>query len=185
VVFVLAILMAPFFLGVAGVCVWKALRKHRPRLLIFAFAALSFEALVVMAGVWQAGYVVPTNAAERDAPGTYVRLGHEARDELRLLPDGQFSRTAVYRGVTQHQSGRWTYTALPREGAATFVDFEELSPRCLRSAERPGTVFHYLEPDGVLCLGADDGSYGGFWCWVRGQGLALCLGDDGFEYVKQ
>jgi hypothetical protein len=196
----IAVLLAPVLLAVAGVCVWKALRHRRPRLLVLAFAALSLEALVIAAGVWQYGYDLPTVIAESDAPGTYVLLGEHARDEVRLLPDGRLTRTAIYRGVTQHQSGRWSYYAYERNGEVhTFVSFDELSPGCLRSTEKPGAFFHRREPDEVLCMAWDEirsagrvvarreigGAWLAHWCHLRGQGLALCMGDEGFEYLKQ
>jgi hypothetical protein len=146
--------------------------------------AICIEGVVVAAGILQDGYVVRTDITEGDAPGTYLWLGHESRDELRLQPDGSFSRTAVYRGVAQHQSGRWHFDSFPSQVAtSSAITFENASPRCLRSTAPPDTTPGYSEPNEYLCLPAD-GIEGAVWCRVRGRGLALCLGNR-IEFLKQ
>jgi hypothetical protein len=175
--------IAPFILApVLGLptyfIVKRALRgRPRGRAIALVAAVVAVWAVSLAMGIYQLTYTTPANMDPKDVPGTYVLLGRDARDEVVLSPDGTLARVASYRGVTQHQSGRWSY-----EGRDN-VSFEVLEPWCLRSTEAPGTTFHYREPDQVLCT-VPGGGVGAQLCRAGGR-IALCLGEEGYEYMRQ
>jgi hypothetical protein len=159
----------------------EALRdRNRRRAVALVVGAIAVEAVAVALGVYQITYVTLAKLDSNEVPGTYVLLGRDARDEVVLSPDGTFVRTASYRGVTQHQHGEWRHS--PGRGPADYVHFDALEPPCLRSTEAPGTTFHYREPNEVLCI-RPGGGIGALLCRAGGR-LAICLGDDGFEFIR-
>ena len=143
--------IAVFF--VLPVLVWmtvklsrRFLRSGRKGLTIALVAgAVAVEALAIGAGILQqynlirearlqfASYDLVASLSRKQAPGIFVRLGKDIRDEVVLSPDGSFSRTASYRGVTQRQQGRWNLNDWPLPN----ISFMAMIPSCLRSTAAP------------------------------------------------
>jgi len=179
ILFVAPFILAPI-LGLPTYFIVKwALRRHsRRRTIALVVAVGAVWAVSLAMGYYQFTYISPANLDPKEVPGTYVLIGQDARDEVVLMPDGSFSRVASYRSVTQRQRGRWSH-GLGRDS----IDFEALEPPCLRSTEAPGTTFHYREPDQALCT-SPEGGFGAQLCRAGGH-IALCLGEEGYEYMRQ
>lgn len=174
--------VAPFLALLTFFLARAALRERNRRLAVgLVVAAVAVEAVAVALGIYQVTYIKPAKLNSNEVPGTYVLFGRDARDEVVLSPDGTFVRTASYRGVTQHQHGAWDHSS--GRGSSDYVHFNALEPPCLRSTEAPGTTFHLREPNEVLCI-SPGGGIGAPLCRAGGR-LALCLGDDGFEFIRR
>lgn len=112
-------------------------------------------------------------------PGTYEYVGHDSRDVLILAPDGSYSRKAVYRGVTQTQTGRWR--AIPARPAGwTYIAFDHEAPTCLLTTRRADAFFLWTEPNETLC-----GPTALSFLDVGGH-VAISAGEDeGFLFIRR
>jgi hypothetical protein len=124
----------------------------------------------------------PIKIQINDAPGTYLFEGHDSRDELVLDADGRFTRTAVYRGARQMQTGRWEMSGVsPSDSYATFSN---LQPTCLHSNAKPGAFFQWTEPDQTLCSGPHNiAVFIAPFCSENDR-PSLCLGEDNLVFQK-
>jgi hypothetical protein len=90
-------------------------------ILMRLLASASVIALIAVAGC---NVSRPIKVQAKDAPGTYLFEGHESRDELVLNSDGRFTRTAVYGGVRQIQTGRWEVDSSSPYSQAMFREMQ-------------------------------------------------------------
>jgi hypothetical protein len=152
--------------------VWRAWRRRKPGALVAALVALAVEGLAVWGTLSQLEPPVVIDAS--GVPGIYVSRAYDCRDEMDILPDGEFSRTIVCHGLTRSQRGRWRLFELSSPEPATSIEFMDYSPGCLEVTHK----LHSFEQP--LCSGESESV---FVC-KHHSAVAICFGD-GFYYDRR
>jgi hypothetical protein len=179
--FVALFILTPVFLGLAFLLVRKAWRRGwRSLAVAVSCTALLLDGLFLRQTLYQS-LSRPVTIEARQAPGRYVFVGHDSRDELVLSEDGRFERTAVYRGVSQSQSGQWRIDEPDPRYPTQYVTFFGFAPECLHSTDRGGSL-KWIEPTKALCGPGENSTY---LCDDDGR-VAICFDEDvGFDFRKQ